>query len=103
MIDRYALPKMKSLWGLEHKYQTWLRIEILVLEALARHGLVPKRALSKVKSRARVDVETIAEIERVVKHDVVAFVTAVSRSVGPEGRYLHLFLTSSQARFTNRQ
>ncbi|MGH7274005.1 MAG: adenylosuccinate lyase [Nitrospiria bacterium] len=95
MIDRYALPKMKALWGLEHKYQTWLRIEILVLEALARHGLVPKRALSKVKSRIKVEVETIAEIERVVKHDVVAFLTAVSRSVGPEGRYLHWGLTSS--------
>ena len=95
MIDRYALPKMKALWGLKHKYQTWLRIEILVLEALARHGWVPKRALSKVKSRAKVDVETIAEIERVVKHDVVAFLTAVSRSVGPEGRYLHWGLTSS--------
>ena len=95
MIDRYTLPKMKILWGLEHKYQTWLRIEILVLEVLARRGLVPKRALSQIKSRAKVNVRAIDEVEKVVKHDVVAFLTAVSRSVGPEGRFLHWGLTSS--------
>ncbi len=95
MIDRYTLPKMKALWGLEHKYQTWLRIEILVLEALAQRGRVPKKALLKIKSKAKVAVKQIDEIEKVVKHDVIAFLTAVSRSVGPEGRYLHWGLTSS--------
>ncbi len=95
MIDRYTLPKMRALWGLEHKYQTWLRIEILVLEALAQRGLVPKKALLKIKTKAKVDVKRIDAIEKVVKHDVIAFLTAVSGSVGPEGRYLHWGLTSS--------
>ncbi|MCI0528621.1 MAG: adenylosuccinate lyase, partial [Nitrospira sp.] len=95
MIDRYTLPKMKVLWGLEHKYQTWLRIEILVLEALAQRGLVPKKALHKIKTKAKIDIKSIDEIEKVVKHDVIAFLTAVSGSVGPEGRYLHWGLTSS--------
>lgn len=95
MIDRYTLPKMKALWGLEHKYQTWLRIEILVLEVLAQRGRVPKKALLKIKAKAKVAVKQIDEIEKVVKHDVIAFLTAVSRSVGPEGRYLHWGLTSS--------
>ena len=95
MIDRYTLPKMKAVWGLEHKYQTWLRIEILVLEVLAQRGRVPKKALLKIKSKAKVAIKQIDEIEKVVKHDVIAFLTAVSRSVGPEGRYLHWGLTSS--------
>jgi adenylosuccinate lyase len=95
MIDRYTLPRMKALWSLEHKYQTWLRIEILVLEALTQRGLVPKKALSKIKSKVKIHPKRIGEIEKVVKHDVIAFLTAVSRTVGPEGRYLHLGLTSS--------
>ena len=86
---------MRSLWGLEHKYQTWLKIEILVLEVLAHRGTVPPKALAKIKSRAKVNVKRIDEIEKVVKHDVIAFLTAVSRSVGSEGRYLHWGLTSS--------
>jgi adenylosuccinate lyase len=86
---------MKDLWGLEHKYQTWLKIEILVLEALTHRGIVPKKALAKIKSRAKVNVKQIDEIEKVVKHDVIAFLTAVSRSIGSEGRYLHWGLTSS--------
>jgi adenylosuccinate lyase len=95
MIDRYALPKMKALWGIEHKYQTWLRLEILALEALAQRGLIPKRALLKIKTKAKVNVKRIDEIEKIVKHDVIAFLSAVSGSIGPEGRYLHWGLTSS--------
>ena len=95
MIDRYTLPRMKALWGLRNKYQTWLRIEILVLESLAEQGIVPRRALARIQSSARVDVRAIQQIEQVSKHDVVAFLTAVERSVGPAGRYLHWGLTSS--------
>lgn len=95
MIDRYTRPGMKALWGLERKYRTWLEIEIFVLEALVQRGWVPSRALAKVRSRARINIKEIEKIEKVVKHDVIAFLTAVERSVGPEGRYLHWGLTSS--------
>jgi adenylosuccinate lyase len=86
---------MRTLWGLQHRYQTWLKIELLVLEVLAQRGLVPKKALTKIKSRAKINVKHIDQLEKVVKHDVIAFLTAVSRSVGAEGRYLHWGLTSS--------
>ena len=95
MIDRYTRPKMKALWGLENKYRTWLRIELLVLEALVQRDLIPAKALAKIRSRAKVNVNEIDRIEKVVRHDVIAFLTALERSVGPEGRYLHWGLTSS--------
>lgn len=95
MISRYTRPEMAKLWSLKNKYQKWLEIEILVCEAWAEKGVIPKEALAKIKEKASFSVERIAEIETQVKHDVIAFISNVEENIGPEGRYLHLGLTSS--------
>ena len=95
MIRRYTLPEMGALWTDEARFGRMLEVELAVCHAQAARGQVPPAALRAIEGRARVDVERIVEIERTTEHDVIAFVTQVSESVGPEGRYLHLGLTSS--------
>lgn len=95
MIARYTRPEMGSLWDLEKKYRTWLDIEIAACEAWAELGEIPREAVSTIKKRASFDIRAIDEIEKVVKHDVIAFLTSVSRSLGPESRFIHKGLTSS--------
>ena len=95
MIPRYTLPEMGAVWTDEARFAAMLRVELAVARAQARRGLVPGDALTALESRAVVDVARIAELERTTDHDVVAFVSQVAESVGPEGRFLHLGLTSS--------
>ena len=95
MISRYSRPEMAQIWSLKNKYQKWLDIEILVCEAWAEKGVIPKEALAKIKEKASFSVERIAEIETQVKHDVIAFISNVEENIGLQGRYLHLGLTSS--------
>jgi adenylosuccinate lyase len=95
VIRRYTLPEIGAVWTETARYEHMLRVEIAVARAQAARGLVPADALAAIESRARVDVERIAEIERTTDHDVIAFVSQVAETVGPEGRYLHLGLTSS--------
>ncbi|MCK6553425.1 adenylosuccinate lyase [Candidatus Binatia bacterium] len=95
MIDRYTRPAMGAVWTEETKLGLWLEIEILACEALARHGDVPNEVPGLLRGRARVDVGRMREIERDVGHDVIAFVTSIAEQCGPEGRFLHLGLTSS--------
>ena len=95
MIPRYSRPEMARLWSDENRFATWLEVEIAATEVLAERGTVPKEALEAIRARARFDVKRIEEIEREVQHDVIAFVSCVAESVGPEGRYLHYGLTSS--------
>ena len=95
MIERYTLPRMKAIWEPGNKFRKWLQIEILACEALAELGEIPKDAVDKIKKRARFDVKRIAEVEEVVKHDVIAFLTVISEGLDKESRYLHMGLTSS--------
>jgi adenylosuccinate lyase len=95
MIRRYTLPEMGAIWSETARYEQMLRVEIAVARAQVGRGLVPAEALAAIEARATVDVERIAEIEQTTDHDVIAFVSQVAESVGPEGRYLHLGLTSS--------
>jgi len=95
VIPRYTLPEMGAVWTDEARFAAMLRVELAVARAQARRGLVPGDALTALESRAVVDVARIAELERTTDHDVVAFVSQVAESVGPEGRFLHLGLTSS--------
>ena len=95
MIDRYSRPEMRALWSEEAKYRRWLEVEITVCEVLAEAGLVPPRAVEKIKAKAAFDVARIDAIEREVRHDVIAFLTNVAESVGPEARWLHYGMTSS--------
>ncbi len=95
MIRRYTLAEMGAIWSEAARFEQMLKVEIAVARAQVGRGTVPAEALLAIESRARVDVERIAEIEQTTDHDVIAFVTQVAETVGPEGRYLHLGLTSS--------
>jgi adenylosuccinate lyase len=95
MIPRYALPRMAAIWETEHRFQVWLRIEILACEAWEQLGRVPPDALHTIKARAAFDLHRIEELERTVRHEVVAFLSAVAERVGEPSRYIHLGLTSS--------
>lgn len=95
MIPRYTRDKMAQIWEPENKFRIWLEIELLALEALGAKGLVPKDVVKAVRSRAQFNIERIDILEREVKHDVIAFLTSVSEFVGPDARYLHKGLTSS--------
>lgn len=95
MIPRYARDEMSTIWSPENRYRKWLDIEILACEALADLGQIPRPALENIKAKADFDIERIAEIEEITKHDVIAFVTAVAERVGEDGRFIHMGLTSS--------
>jgi adenylosuccinate lyase len=95
MIRRYTLAEMGAIWSEQARFGHMLRVEIAVARAQTARGLVPPEALAAIEEHAAVDVERIAEIERTTDHDVIAFVSQVAESVGPEGRFLHLGLTSS--------
>ncbi len=95
MIERYTRPAMGQIWSEDNKLAKWLEVELLACEALAERGEVPLQAVARLRQRARVNVARMQEIEAEVKHDVIAFITAVAETVGEEGRYLHLGLTSS--------
>jgi adenylosuccinate lyase len=95
MIPRYSRPEMARIWSDENRFAAWLKVEIAATEALAEAGIVPREALSAIKSKARFDVANIDRIEKEVQHDVIAFVSDVAESVGAEGRWLHYGLTSS--------
>jgi len=95
MIPRYSRPPMARLWEPETKFRIWLKIETYAAEAMAELGLIPKHAADAVKTRGGFDVARIDQIEREVKHDVIAFLTSVAEHVGPEARFLHSGLTSS--------
>jgi len=95
MIPRYTRPEMGKLWDIETKYQKWLDVEIAACEAWAELGEIPKDALKAIKKKARFDIQRIDEIEKVVKHDVIAFLTSVAQNLGTESRFIHKGLTSS--------
>ncbi len=95
MIPRYSRPEMTAIWSPETRYSIWLEIETLAAEAMAELGMIPKDVPKAVRERGGFDVDRIDEIEREVKHDVIAFLTSVSEHVGPEARFLHLGMTSS--------
>jgi adenylosuccinate lyase len=95
MIPRYSRPEMARIWEPETRFRIWLRIETYAAEAMAELGQIPKHAADAVKKRGGFDVARIDAIEREVKHDVIAFLTSVAEHVGPEARFLHAGLTSS--------
>ena len=95
MIARYTRPPMAALWSDQSKFERWLRVELAATDALAEAGVVPASAVTAFRERATFRVERIDELERELRHDVLAFTTAVAESVGPEARWLHFGLTST--------
>jgi adenylosuccinate lyase len=95
LIERYTLPEMGEVWTEAYKLKTWLQVEIAVCEAQAELGYIPAEAVEEIKAKARFDPQRVLEIEKEVKHDVIAFLTNVNEYVGEAGRYIHLGMTSS--------
>ena len=95
MIPRYTRPEMARIWSDENRFRTWLAVEVAATETLAAAGTVPKDAARAIRDRANFNVERIFEIEAEVKHDVIAFTTAVAEIVGPHARWFHYGLTSN--------
>ena len=94
MIERYSLPEMAAIWSQEHKTDKWLQVELLVCEGWAREGVIPAEAIEKIRS-AQYNAERMQEIEQETHHDVISFLRSVQEQLGPEGRFIHLGLTSS--------
>ena len=95
MIERYSRPEMAALWTDEHKFATWLKVELAACEAMAAAGLIPRRDWAAIRRKASFDTARIRRIEAEVRHDVIAFLTAVAERVGPAARHIHKGLTSS--------
>ncbi|MGA7155560.1 MAG: adenylosuccinate lyase [Acidobacteriaceae bacterium] len=95
MISRYTRPAMAAIWSEQRKYENWLQVEIAATTALARAGIVPSSAADSLQQRASFTIDRIHEIEAETRHDVLAFTTAVAESVGPDARWLHYGLTST--------
>src|SRR6187200_2695222 len=98
MIPRYSRPDMVAIWSPETRFRIWFEIEAHAADAMAELGMVPKAAAKKIWAKgknAKFDVARIDEIERVTKHDVIAFLTHLAEIVGPEARFVHQGMTSS--------
>ncbi len=94
MIERYSLPEMAAIWSASHKTDTWLQVELLVCEGWAREGVIPPGAMEKIR-HASYNMQRMREIEQETHHDVISFLRSIQEQLGPEGRYIHLGLTSS--------
>ena len=95
MIERYTLPRMGAVWTPQQKYETWLQVELAACEAREETGDVPRGTARRVKQKVTLDPGRIEEIERVTKHDIIAFLESVAEQAGPPARHLHVGLTSS--------
>lgn len=95
MIERYTRPQMGQLWGDEARFRSWLEMELAVCETLTEQRIIPAAAMEVIRRKADFDLTRIAEIEATVGHDVIAFLTSVAEKVGPESRFIHYGLTSS--------
>jgi len=95
LIKRYTFPEMGKIWSQQNRYQKWLDVELAVCEVQAERGVIPPDDWKTIKTKAGFDSQRIDEIEAIVKHDVIAFLTSVSEKVGPASRYIHLGMTSS--------
>lgn len=95
MIERYSRPEMRALWSDHAKLARWLEVELAVCDVLAERGTIPARAAAAIREKAGFDAARVDEIEREVRHDVIAFLTNVAEHVGPEARWVHFGMTSS--------
>ena len=95
MIERYQTPDMKRIWSDQNKYETWLKVELAVTEVLVEDGIVPRDSFEVIKSKADFSVERTLEIEETTNHDVIAFLTNLAENIGPDSRYIHMGMTSS--------
>ena len=95
MIERYSRKEIKSIWEDKNRYSIWLQVELAAAEAMEKMNMIPKGVSKKVRTKAKINVKRILQIEEKVKHDVIAFLTSITEKAGKDARYLHKGLTSS--------
>jgi len=95
MIERYSRKEIKKIWEEKNKYQIWLDIEIAAAQGMEKFNIIPRGVAAKISRKAKIDVEKIHKIEKKVHHDVIAFLTSITKKVGPAGKFLHQGMTSS--------
>ena len=95
MIPRYSRNIVTNIWSQESKYKIWLDIEIYAAEAMEKYKIIPKGVAKKVRKKSKINVKRIDDIEKITKHDVIAFLTSIAEKVGPEAKFLHQGMTSS--------
>ena len=95
MLARYTPPEMGRIWTDQRRYDTWLRVESAVADAMAEHGIIPEEAAKDIRDKGVVNAARVEEIEQITRHDIIAFTTAVAEHVGPSARWMHFGLTSS--------
>src|ERR1700677_2669947 len=95
MIPRYSRPEMVAIWSEENRYRIWFEIEAHAADAMAEIGIIPKSAAKNIWKKAKFDAKRIDEIEKETKHDVIAFLTNLAEHIGPDARFLHQGMTSS--------
>lgn len=95
MIERYTRPEMGAIWTDENRYKAWLEVEIVACQAWAELGVIPQEDVDKIKKNARIDIKRILEIEEETRHDVVAFTRQIAETLGPESKWVHYGLTST--------
>lgn len=100
MLDRYTHPEMGRLWQDGYEYERWLEVELAVAEVMAKRGEIPQEAMEEIRAKAKVNPSRVLEIEKVVRHDLIAFLQAVVEEIGEAGKFLHLGLTSSDVKDT---
>src|SRR5215470_14673146 len=94
MIERYSLPEMSAIWSSKHKKDLWLKVELLVCQGWAREGIIPPHSLEKIRA-ASYNAQRMNEIEQETHHEMISFLRSIQEQLGPEGRFIHLGLTSS--------
>ena len=95
MIDRYFTKDMKKIWSDNNRFKTWEMVELTVAEVMCERGIVPRSSFLKIKKKSKFSVDRILEIEKETRHDVIAFLTNLAENIGPDSRYLHMGMTSS--------
>ncbi|MEE8185278.1 MAG: adenylosuccinate lyase [Thermodesulfobacteriota bacterium] len=95
MIERYTRGEMAKIWEPENRFKKWLEVELFVCDAWNKLGKIPDKSIRTIKKKASFDIKRIGEIEKTVKHDVISFLTSVAEFVGPDSRYIHMGMTSS--------
>ena len=95
MIDRYFTKDMKRIWSDENRFKTWEKVEIAVAEVMMEMSIIPEKSFLTIKKKSKFSVDRILEIEKETRHDVIAFLTNLSENIGPDARYLHMGMTSS--------
>jgi len=95
MINRYSTKEMSNIWSDFNKFKTWEKVELTVAEIMSERGIIPKKSYQVIKKKSKFNVNRILEIEKTTRHDVIAFLTNLSENIGPDSRYLHMGMTSS--------